>query len=66
MNIEFETKNILRSGFSLSQKVKLIQKFSNFSEEDIINSIKTKFENDKDKFSKIYGELIRRNNNHGK
>lgn len=58
MNIEFETKSVLRGGFTPEEKVHIIQKFANFKEEHILIALKTKFESENDKYSQIYRELV--------
>lgn len=66
MNIEQSTKDILITDFSLSEKVRLIQDFSNFRKEDIEEAVKRKYGcyvND------IYYELLKldkERRNHGK
>jgi hypothetical protein len=59
MNIEFETKSVLRGGFTPEEKVHIIHKFANFKEEHILMALKAKFESENDKYSQIYGELVR-------
>lgn len=59
MNIENEVKSILRSGFNIAGKVEAINRIANFKDEHIVMAIRVKLENENDKYSKIYKELIR-------
>jgi len=58
MNIEEYTKSILRTNFNPEEKVKMIQRFTNFEREDILDAIKeTERE---DRMFIVYGELLKR------
>jgi hypothetical protein len=59
MNIEFETRKILNGGFSKKDKVKLIQRISNFREEDIIFALNKQYEDERDISGKIYTEIVK-------
>jgi hypothetical protein len=61
MNIEFETKRIIREGFNNEDKIRLIQRFANFSREDIIRGLNKRFDSHENLCSKIYLEIIGRN-----
>jgi hypothetical protein len=61
MNIEFETRAIISGGFSQEDKVKLIQKFANFSRENIIYALNKRYDNQGNLSGQIYWEIVRRN-----
>lgn len=60
MNIEFETKNIIREGFPQEDKIRLIKRFANFEREDIIRALNKRFESHENICGKIYLEMVRR------
>jgi len=60
MNIEQETKDVLRTNFTIENKIKIINTFTNFKDKDIMETI-TK--TDTSRADLLYGELLKRDEN---